>query len=38
MLIVVIPTTLALAAGWGAWSLHRIWRAVPRSNADLGAF
>jgi hypothetical protein len=38
MLLVLIPATLALLAAWAAWSLHRMWQAVPRSNADLGGF
>jgi hypothetical protein len=36
MLIVVLPLAAALAASWSALALYRIWRAVPRSNADFG--
>ena len=34
---------IALAAGlagvtWTAWTLYGLWRALPRSNADLSLF
>ena len=35
MLLLVIPAVIAPAAVWAAWSLYRIWQAVPRCNADL---
>jgi hypothetical protein len=34
MLIFLIPAAVTLGAGWAAFALYRIWRAVPRSNAD----
>lgn len=37
MLIVLIGGA-ALAALAGAWSLARLWRAVPRHNRDLVLF
>ena len=37
MLIVLIPAA-GLVAAWAAWSLFDIVQAVPRCNADLGAF
>jgi hypothetical protein len=38
MLIVLVPAALAVAAlGCALW-LYRIWREVPRSNADFEVF
>ena len=38
MLIILIPVAVAIAVGWAAWSLYDICSAVPRCNADFGAF
>ena len=38
MLIAVLSLAVIAAAGRGAWLLHRLWRAVPRRNADFGLF
>lgn len=35
MLTVLVPL-LAIAAVHAAWWLRRLWRSVPRSNADFG--
>jgi len=36
MLIVIVSVVVAGAAARAAWSLHRLWRVLPRSNADFG--
>jgi hypothetical protein len=36
MLIVLITVAVLVAAGRAAWFAHRLWRAIPRSNADFG--
>lgn len=36
MLIVIIPTLLAVVVAGAAWRLRSLWRSLPRSNADFG--
>jgi hypothetical protein len=36
MLIVVFAGLLLAGAGRAAWTLHRLWRTLPRRNADFG--
>jgi len=36
MLIALIAFAALAAAARGAWSLHRLWRTLPRSNRDFG--
>jgi hypothetical protein len=37
MLILLLIAALA-TAGWGAWTLHTLWSALPRRNDDLTLF
>ena len=36
MSIALLSILLLAAAGRAAWLLHRLWRMVPRRNADFG--
>lgn len=36
MLFALLSVLVLAAAGRAAWSLHRIWKALPRRNADFG--
>ena len=38
MSIIVLSLFVALLAGRGAWALWRLWRALPRRNADFALF
>ncbi len=34
MLIALLSLAVVAGAGRAAWLLHRLWRALPRSNRD----
>jgi hypothetical protein len=36
MLIVLLSAFAIAAVGRAAWGLHRLWRTLPRCNADFG--
>jgi hypothetical protein len=36
VLIVIVSVIAVAALGRGVWALHRMWSALPRSNADFG--
>ena len=38
LIALLFALLLAFAAVRGAWLLVRLWRGVPRSNADFGPF
>ena len=36
MLIALLSLAVLASAGRGVWLIHRLWRALPRSNRDFG--
>ena len=36
MLIALLSLAVLASAGRSVWLIHRLWRALPRSNRDFG--